>query len=57
MESINEDFAKLDYVKLSNGEQLAYRKLGAGPKIIVFVHGNMSSSFWWYSTIKFLDLT
>lgn len=31
-------------LKLSNGETIAYREAGSGDKVLVLVHGNMSSS-------------
>jgi 2-hydroxy-6-oxonona-2,4-dienedioate hydrolase len=34
-------------VQLSNGETLGYRECGKGDKILVLVHGNMSSSKHW----------
>jgi 2-hydroxy-6-oxonona-2,4-dienedioate hydrolase len=34
-------------VQLSNGETLGYRECGKGEKILVLVHGNMSSSKHW----------
>ena len=37
----------LPYVQLSNGETIAYRKRPGGEKVIVLVHGNMTSSKHW----------
>ncbi|SDY42796.1 Pimeloyl-ACP methyl ester carboxylesterase [Proteiniborus ethanoligenes] len=37
----------LNSVKLSNGETYGYRKSGEGNKVLVLVHGNMSSSKHW----------
>lgn len=37
----------LKMIDLKNGEKLAYRKSGEGEKVIVLVHGNMSSSIHW----------
>ena len=38
---------KLNSVELSNGETLGYRTFGKGNKILVLVHGNMSTSKHW----------
>ena len=40
-----EPSATLEYAPLSNGETYAYRDYGASENVIVFVHGNESSSF------------
>lgn len=37
----------LKTIDLKNGETLGYRKSGDGEKVIVLVHGNMSSSLHW----------
>lgn len=37
----------LKMIELKNGETLGYRKSGDGEKVIVLVHGNMSSSIHW----------
>ncbi|MFZ5353268.1 MAG: alpha/beta fold hydrolase [Bacillota bacterium] len=34
---------EIKYVKLGNGERLAYREVGSGENIILLIHGNMSS--------------
>jgi 2-hydroxy-6-oxonona-2,4-dienedioate hydrolase len=41
-------------VTLPNGEEIAYRQIGHGPKTIVLIHGNMSSSIHWQSTMDAL---
>lgn len=42
----------LDSVKLSNGETIGYRKVGDGEKILVLVHGNMSTSKHWDTVME-----
>ena len=37
----------LETIKLGNGEIMAYRKSGRGEKVLILVHGNMSSSKHW----------
>ncbi len=37
----------LHSIKLSNGETMGYRKVGDGDKIVLLVHGNMSTSKHW----------
>lgn len=43
---------KLSSVELSNGEILGYRKIGEGNKVLVLVHGNMSSSKHWDTVME-----
>lgn len=40
-------FENLKRVSLSNGETLTYREEGVGEKILLLIHGNMSSSKHW----------
>lgn len=42
----------LNSIKLSNGETIAYRKSGTGNKILVLVHGNMSTSKHWDTVME-----
>lgn len=42
----------LNTVELSNGETLGYRKSGDGNKILVLVHGNMSTSKHWDTVME-----
>ncbi|MGY0375021.1 intracellular short-chain-length polyhydroxyalkanoate depolymerase [Clostridium sp. JNZ J1-5] len=44
----------LKSIKISNGETLGYRESGSGNKILVFVHGNMTSSKHWDVLIEAL---
>lgn len=44
----------LNYVELTNGERLAYRKAGFGEETLILIHGNMSSSVHFQSTIDAL---
>ena len=37
----------LDSIKLDNGETMGYRKVGEGNKILILIHGNMTSSKHW----------
>ena len=37
----------LDKIKLDNGETMGYRKVGEGNKLLILVHGNMTSSKHW----------
>lgn len=41
------DSIVLKRLKLSNGETYAYREKGTGDKLLVLIHGNMSSSLFW----------
>lgn len=45
----------LPNVQLSNGETIAYRKRDGGEKVIVLVHGNMTSSKHWDLLMDNLD--
>ena len=40
-----EPSATLKYIPLSNGETYAYRDYGTSENVIVFIHGNFSSSY------------
>lgn len=42
----------LKTIELSNGETLGYRKSGDGSKILVLVHGNMSTSKHWDTVME-----
>lgn len=42
----------LSSVELSNGETIGYRKVGDGDKILVLVHGNMSTSKHWDTVME-----
>lgn len=42
-------------VTLKNGETLAYREAGGGEKKVLLVHGNMSSSVHWQTTMEALE--
>lgn len=43
------------YTTLNNGETLAYRKCGRSPRTLVLIHGNMSSSVHWQTTMEKLE--
>lgn len=43
---------KLNSINLSNGETLGYRKVGEGEKVLVLVHGNMSTSKHWDTVME-----
>lgn len=43
------------FVELPNGEKIAYLEEGKGSKIIVLIHGNMSSSIHWTPLIEKLE--
>lgn len=43
---------KLNSVNLPNGETMGYRKAGAGEKVLILVHGNMSSSQHWDTVME-----
>lgn len=45
----------LQKVTLANGEQIAYREREGGEKVVVLVHGNMTSSKHWDVLIDALD--
>lgn len=38
---------QLNSIQLANGETMGYRKVGEGEKVLILVHGNMSSSQHW----------
>ncbi|MCL2735618.1 MAG: alpha/beta hydrolase [Propionibacteriaceae bacterium] len=40
---------------LPSGETLAYRACGAGPRAVVLIHGNQSSSVHWQTTMEALE--
>jgi pimeloyl-ACP methyl ester carboxylesterase len=42
-------------LQLPNGETYTYREAGNGDKVLVLVHGNMSSSLWWDLLIQALE--
>lgn len=42
-------------IKLPCGETCAYRKAGNGEKTVILIHGNMSSSVHWQTTIEALE--
>lgn len=42
----------LNSIELSNGETIGYRKVGDGEKILILVHGNMSSSKHWDTVME-----
>ena len=46
---------ELKTLVLSNGETIAYREAGNGPKTVVLVHGNMSSSVHFQTTMEALE--
>jgi pimeloyl-ACP methyl ester carboxylesterase len=46
---------ELKSLQLPNGETYAYREAGKGDKVLVLVHGNMSSSLWWDLLIEALE--
>ena len=43
------------YMDLSTGERLAYREAGQGDKVIVLIHGNMSSSVHYQPLMELLE--
>lgn len=45
----------LKKVALANGEQIAYRERGGGERVVVLVHGNMTSSKHWDLLMEKLD--
>jgi len=45
----------VSYVSLSNGEKLAYRKLGSKGKTLLLLHGNMSSSVFYDTVMETLE--
>lgn len=42
----------LNSIKLSNGETMGYRKVGKGNKVLILVHGNMSTSKHWDTVME-----
>ena len=46
---------ELNTMVLSNGETIAYREAGKGSKTVVLVHGNMSSSVHFQTTMEALE--
>lgn len=48
------DFS-VKYMDLSTGERLAYREAGQGDKVIVLIHGNMSSSVHYQPLMELLE--
>lgn len=42
----------LNSIKLSNGETMGYRKVGEGNKVLILVHGNMSTSKHWDTVME-----
>ncbi|WIV12770.1 alpha/beta hydrolase [Proteiniborus sp. MB09-C3] len=42
----------LNLIELPNGEAMSYRKTGKGSKIIILVHGNMSTSKHWDTVME-----
>ncbi|QGU95648.1 alpha/beta fold hydrolase [Clostridium bovifaecis] len=44
----------LNTVKIQNGETIAYRESGSGDKILILIHGNMTSSKHWDLLIESL---
>ncbi|MCF0147889.1 MAG: alpha/beta hydrolase [Clostridium sp.] len=49
------NFNNLQKVILSNGETLTYRKEGVGEKLLLLIHGNMSSSKHWDMLVEKLQ--
>ena len=45
----------VNMVNIPNGETIAYRKAGAGAKTLLLIHGNMSSSAHWQTTMESLE--
>lgn len=43
---------KLNSIKLSNGETIGYRKIGEGNKVLILIHGNMSTSKHWDTVME-----
>ena len=43
------------YQQLSNGETIAYRKAGSKGQTLLLLHGNMSSSVFWQTTMEKLE--
>ena len=45
----------VNFTTISNGEKLAWRRCGEGGELIVLLHGNMSSSVHWQTTMEALE--
>ena len=45
----------VQYITLPCGETYAYRKAGEGQEVVILVHGNMSSSAHWLTTMEALE--
>ncbi len=43
------------YQEISNGETIAYRKAGSGDQTLLLLHGNMSSSVFWQTTMEHIE--
>jgi hypothetical protein len=43
------------YANLSNGERLCYRKVGNGKNEVIWIHGDISDSFFWKFQLKYLN--
>ena len=43
------------YVEIPSGEKIAYLEEGKGDKVLVLLHGNMSSSIHWTPLIEKLE--
>jgi pimeloyl-ACP methyl ester carboxylesterase len=50
----SEEFKQLHYVQLPNGEKYAYRKTGNNEKVLLLVHGILSSSAYFSFLIPYL---
>ena len=44
-------------VEIPSGETIAYRRTGAGERTVLLIHGNMSSSVHWQTTMEALEDT
>lgn len=42
----------LDSVKIQNGETIGFRKIGQGEKVVILLHGNMSTSKHWDTVME-----
>lgn len=42
-------------IEIPRGERIAYRECGAGASVVVLIHGNMSSSVHWQTTMEALE--
>ncbi|MCL2573996.1 MAG: alpha/beta hydrolase [Defluviitaleaceae bacterium] len=45
----------VDTINIPRGETIAYRKAGTGDKAVLLIHGNMSSSVHWQTTMEDLE--